>query len=140
MLVLNRQLLKLIFVCFAFVVPNVILADLKSFYIPLLEVLHSAIPIKEKNQICVISIRMCLMISGSIVDTLNINIIDINDVTPSCEKQLYSFGIPENTTVESTIITLICTDGDNDPIGINNAIGNYFITEGNTGQHNVLKR
>ena len=76
---------------------------------------------------------MLIFISESIEDTLTINILDVNDVIPSCEKQLYSLNIPENTTIGSTVLPLICSDGDDDPNRINNVIGSYIITDGNTG-------
>ena len=85
------------------------------------------------NDACSLSVINAMFISESIEDTLTINIIDVNDVTPSCEKQLYSLDIPENVTIGSTVLPLICTDGDDDPNGINNGIGSYIITEGNTG-------
>ena len=79
-------------------------------------------------------ITFCL--SGSVEDTLNINIIDVNDVKPSCEKQLYSLDVAENTASGTAILTLVCNDGDDDPNGINNRIGSFMITDGNTGALN----
>ncbi|XP_048252662.1 protein dachsous-like [Haliotis rufescens] len=45
--------------------------------------------------------------------TFNVTVVNINDNTPSCSEKVYSINVTEDTSYNSTIFTLDCTDLDN---------------------------
>ncbi|KAK3800494.1 hypothetical protein RRG08_043813, partial [Elysia crispata] len=61
--------------------------------------------------------------------TLTIDINDVNDVTPSCDKTLYSATVLETASGGETVATLVCTDDDDDPAGLNNGL-TYTLATG----------
>ena len=59
-----------------------------------------------------------LICPGTLAFTVNVN--DVNDETPSCTKTLYTASLLETATAGDTVVTLACTDDDDDPAGLNN--------------------
>ncbi|XP_056625273.1 protocadherin gamma-A5-like [Triplophysa dalaica] len=67
--------------------------------------------------------------SGTLMIT--INVLDINDNRPVCNKDIYSVTVPENTLIGSVIAQVNATDSDQ---GLN---GDVFYTFGKTSRRKV---
>jgi hypothetical protein len=63
--------------------------------------------------------------------TVSVTILDVNDNAPNCSQSTYVIQVPENTTINSTMVSLDCDDLDKD----SNAELIYNIT---TGKYIIL--
>uniref|UniRef100_A0A8C4GFU7 Cadherin domain-containing protein n=1 Tax=Dicentrarchus labrax TaxID=13489 RepID=A0A8C4GFU7_DICLA len=66
---------------------------------------------------------------------LTVNVLDVNDNTPTFSKSLYKVNVKENATPETLVIKLNATDLDE---GINSKILYSFIKRGNIDPSNIF--
>ena len=60
--------------------------------------------------------------------TVNVTVLDINDNAPLCNRSFYVIEVAENFTVNSTLVSLQCSDADQEQ----NSVSTYNISSGNT--------
>lgn len=63
--------------------------------------------------------------------TVSVVVLDVNDNTPNCSQSAYVLEVPENTTINSTIVSLECVDLDKDY----NSLITYSIISGKHFSH-----
>uniref|UniRef100_A0A8C4H9P8 Cadherin domain-containing protein n=1 Tax=Dicentrarchus labrax TaxID=13489 RepID=A0A8C4H9P8_DICLA len=69
------------------------------------------------------------------LQALTVNVLDVNDNTPTFSKSLYKVNVKENATPETLVIKLNATDLDE---GINSKILYSFIKRGNIDPSNIF--
>jgi protocadherin Fat 4 len=73
------------------------------------------------------------------VATVNVSVLNENDNPPLCDRNLYTAQIPSNASAGTTVITLNCTDLDQNPLryALLTETSSYSI-DSNSGQVSVL--